>query len=354
MAEFRMPALGADMTEGTVTRWLVKPGDRVRRGDIVVEIETDKAAMEVEIFQAGVIGSLLVPEGERVAVGTPLALLETAEAEVAVVEPKPTPQVPPAPVPPLTVETVSPAVTPPTPVVEHPAPRATPTARALAGELGIDLARVKGTGVEGAVTRADVERAAGKPPAAAPGGCVSRPSPGDWRGSWASISQRSRDAARAERSPARTFEPAPFQPPARPPPPSPLRRRQKREAPTRAPIAALMERSNREIPHYYLELDIDLTRALKWLEQENVRRPVPERVLPSALLIKAAALACHDVPELNGHWVDGGFQAAHEVHLGVAISLRTGGVVAPAILDADQQVALGPDGRLAGPGGAGP
>ncbi|MBE0610320.1 MAG: biotin/lipoyl-binding protein, partial [Dehalococcoidia bacterium] len=80
MAEFLMPSLGADMTEGTVTRWLVKPGDHVRRGDIVVEIETDKADMEVEIFETGTIETLLVPQGERVAVGTPLAIVATAPA----------------------------------------------------------------------------------------------------------------------------------------------------------------------------------------------------------------------------------------------------------------------------------
>ena len=153
-----MPSLGADMTEGTVTRWLVKPGDPVRRGDIVVEIETDKADMEVEIFATGTIEKILVPQGERVAVGTPLALVTPAGAAAA------TPaQPPPAP-------KLVPAAAPPAPVA---AARATPTAKVLARDLGIDLATVAGTGVGGTITRADVEHAAPKPapaplPAAAP------------------------------------------------------------------------------------------------------------------------------------------------------------------------------------------
>jgi pyruvate dehydrogenase E2 component (dihydrolipoamide acetyltransferase) len=101
-----------------------------------------------------------------------------------------------------------------------------------------------------------------------------------------------------------------------------------------------MERSNREIPHYYLGLDIDMTRALDWLKAENRQRPVTGRILHTALLLKATALAAHEVPEVNGYFVDGAFQPSPTVNLGVAISLRQGGLVAPAILDASA-VALG-------------
>lgn len=97
-----------------------------------------------------------------------------------------------------------------------------------------------------------------------------------------------------------------------------------------------MERANREIPHYYLGLDIDLTPALDWLRAENALRPITERVLYSALLLKAVALAAHEHPQMNGYWKDGALQPGESVHLGVAISIRQGGLVAPAILDAAQ------------------
>jgi pyruvate dehydrogenase E2 component (dihydrolipoamide acetyltransferase) len=100
-------------------------------------------------------------------------------------------------------------------------------------------------------------------------------------------------------------------------------------------LAALMSRSNREVPHYYLEAAIDLSAALSWLQEHNRRRPVTQRVLPAALLLSAVARAAREVPEMNGLWVDGAFRPSSAVHLGVAISQRGGGLVAPAIHDAD-------------------
>jgi pyruvate dehydrogenase E2 component (dihydrolipoamide acetyltransferase) len=105
----------------------------------------------------------------------------------------------------------------------------------------------------------------------------------------------------------------------------------------RAAIAAAMARSKREIPHYYLAADLDLHAALAWLEAENRQRPVTDRLLPAALLLRASALALREVPELNGFWRDGRFVPGEGVHLGVAISLRQGGLVAPAIHDADHK-----------------
>jgi pyruvate dehydrogenase E2 component (dihydrolipoamide acetyltransferase) len=109
----------------------------------------------------------------------------------------------------------------------------------------------------------------------------------------------------------------------------------------RRAIAAAMARSKREIPHYYLGLEIDLSRALAWLEQENARRPITERLLPALLLIRAVALAVQEVPEMNGFWLEGGFQPSTAVHIGVAISLRQGGLVAPALHDADSATLAG-------------
>jgi pyruvate dehydrogenase E2 component (dihydrolipoamide acetyltransferase) len=105
----------------------------------------------------------------------------------------------------------------------------------------------------------------------------------------------------------------------------------------RRAIAAAMARSKREIPHYYLETDLDFGAARAWLEAENLRRPVTGRLLPAALLVRAVALAARETPEVNGHFVDGAFRPAGAVHVGFAIALRGGGLIAPAIHDADQK-----------------
>jgi pyruvate dehydrogenase E2 component (dihydrolipoamide acetyltransferase) len=100
-------------------------------------------------------------------------------------------------------------------------------------------------------------------------------------------------------------------------------------------IAAAMARSNREIPHYYLETRIDMSQALGWLETENQKRSVKERLLPVVMLVKAVALALGDVPELNGYWLDDRLQPQESIHIGFAIALRQGGLVIPAIHHAD-------------------
>jgi len=104
----------------------------------------------------------------------------------------------------------------------------------------------------------------------------------------------------------------------------------------REAIAQLMARSKREVPHYYLESTLDFGPAQAFLDETNAQRAAPRRLLPAALLLRAVAQAARERPELNGHWLDGRFRPAEHVHLGVAIALRGGGVVAPAILDADR------------------
>ena len=326
-----MPSLGADMTEGTVVRWLVKPGDSVSRGDIVVEVETDKADMEVEIFQSGAVEKLLVPEGERVAVGTPLALIATGGAPVPAVAPAPAEVAPAAPPVARAPGSGAPAAPP---------LRATPTAKVLARELGIDLATTPGSGLGGAITRADVEHAAKRASPTIPGPPARR----------LLVSPRARKLARDRgidlatvtgTGPGGSVTAADLDrvvPPFPPvPPPAASTAGPAPRGQSRKPIAALMERANSEIPHYYLGLDIDMSRALAWLREENRRRPVTERILYSALLLKATALAAHDVPEMNGYYNESGFEPSHAVNLGVAISLRQGGLVAPAILDASNK-----------------
>jgi pyruvate dehydrogenase E2 component (dihydrolipoamide acetyltransferase) len=300
--EFSMPSLGADMEAGTILKWHVAPGDRVARGDIVVEVETEKAEMEVEIFDEGVVERLLAGVGEKIPVGGPLALIRgeakapvraaAPPAAIPSARPAPPPLAPAAPAPP-SHEAARPLPSPPPPAPERAAAggervHATPLARRIAGELGVELTRIAGSGPGGAITADDVRAAAGAPALAA-----AKPTLGPER------------APAAERSAAR-----------------------------QRVIAALMERSKREIPHYYLSASLDLTPALAWLEARNRTRPVSERVLPAALLLRAVALAVPAAPELCGHYEGGAFRASPTLHLGVAIALRGGGLIAPALLDA--------------------
>ena len=308
MADFLMPSLGADMEAGTVLQWLVKPGDAVKRGDIVAVVDTEKATIEVEIFQTGVIQKILVPEGAKVPVGTLLAVL-AVDGEVAAAapeaKPKPVERAPvvPAPTalaPPAAARIVAKAA--PQPAAPHRA-RISPLAMRIAMELKVDLAAVKGTGPEGAITKADVERAAKAPPTPAP----------------------------APRAAAPIEEPAPAAPPK--PAVAPI----DHHAAMRKVIAAAMARSKREIPHYYLGTHIDMSKAMRWLQAENVKRPVTKRLLYSVLLLKAVALAVDEIPEMNGFWIDGAFKPSEPVHVGVAISVRQGGLIAPAIHDVDRK-----------------
>lgn len=280
-----MPSLGADMEAAILVEWLVKPGDQVKRGDIVAVVETQKGLIEAEVYESGVVESLLVEPGQEVPVGTPLARIAAGGGQPAATA---------ALVPVPAAVATQPAV--------HAAPtaapqrhRISPLARRLAQELGVDLHTVQGTGPGGAIQRADIERAAAAPPAT-------------------------------------------LAPPTSPGPPPAARRPPTAAAATamRAAIAAAMARSKREIPHYYLGSEIDLQAALSWLEEQNRQRPVAQRILPAALLLKAVALALAEVPELNGFWRGGGFEPSEAIHLGVAISLRQGGLIAPAIHQADQ------------------
>jgi pyruvate dehydrogenase E2 component (dihydrolipoamide acetyltransferase) len=312
MADFLMPSLGADMTSGTLLEWHVEPGQAVKRGDIVAVVDTSKAEIEVEIFEDGVIDELLVAEGTRVPVGTVLATLRSGDsAPLAPAPPAPAPQpagtpagaegetrTAPPPEPPAT-----PPPPPPTAPVQQPTQehrlRVSPVARRAAARLGVDLAALAGTGAAGAITLADIEGAAAGAPAAAP-----PPAAGG-------------SASTAPPPAAVGGEPG------------------ERAAAMRLAIGALMARSKREIPHYYLQTQIDMSRALSWLAEENLARPVADRLLPSVLLLSAVAGAVAATPPMNGFWIDDEFSPAAGVHLGVAISLRGGGLIAPALHDAD-------------------
>src|SRR6266508_3954530 len=253
MAEFVMPALGADMEAGRLIAWMKKPGDRIERSEIIAEIDTDKGLIEVECFATGVVEKLLISPGDKVPVGTTLAIIreEGMEAREAKLHKEKPTAAPAGPIPAITTPASRPATA---------RLKISPVAKKMAAELGIDPATITGTGQGGRITHEDVERA-----------------------------------------------------------------------------AAAMARSKREIPHYYLTETIDMSRAIAWLAEENRKRPVEGRLLLGTLLIKAVALALHEVPELNGFWKDGRAVPSKEIHVGMAIALRGGGLIAPALHDADKQ-----------------
>jgi len=283
--EFRLPALGADMDAGTIVEWHVAPGDRCKRGDVVAVVETDKGAIDVEVFVDGIVRELLVPPGTRVPVGTVLALLDT-EA------PAPAPET--LPTPPATISSpASNATVERAGAAMQQRAKISPAARKRAQELHVDVASLHGTGPEGAITVEDVERAGPSPqpfPAGVGKGAEVSPGP----------------------SPAGEGEGA---------------------ASMRAAIAAAMSRSKREIPHYYLATTVDVTPAVDWLAAHNAAVPVTERLLLPALLLKAVALACRDRAGFSGFYRDGHYEQAPVVHVGVAVALRGGGLVAPALTD---------------------
>ncbi|GAA3248161.1 dihydrolipoamide acetyltransferase family protein [Nonomuraea helvata] len=349
-AQFRMPSLGADMEAGSVAEWLVQPGDHVRKGDVIAVIDTDKALIEVESFHTGAVESLLVDVGEKVPVGTPLALIGGAapsgEPRVPAPPQRPTRKRPPAraakkrpqPGPPP-----EPVAGPPEPPPQ-PSPITSPIVRHLAEKRGLDLATVHGTGPGGRVTRADVERAEsrvkasplarrialdlGVDLAAVHGtGRTGAIRADDVREAAARAGER-REAPPAEGAPA-----APAVEAAAAGEPGPEGRRDA----MRQAIARAMSRSKREIPHYYLSTTVDMSAALGWLRARNRDLPVANRLLPAVLLLKAAARAAMEVPQLNGFWIDDAFVPGKAVNLGVAISLKGGGLIAPALHDASNR-----------------
>lgn len=284
MYEFRMPSLGPDMESGTLVEWLKKPGDVIARGDIVAVVETEKGAIEIEIFTAGVLQQWLAQEGAVVPVGKPLALIATGTQEKApIAAPSP------APMPPLRPEVKMPTPARPAPImpVAREAGRrikASPAARAYARAHGVDLGTLAPQRPGGAILRADAER----------GGAV---------------------------LPA---------PPRKTKPGLDLDR-------MRHAIAAAMTRSKREIPHYYLSTQINMRAATQWLTGTNSTRKPEDRLLLNVLLIKAVALAARACPRCNGFYEDGAFRQAGGVHIGTAIAIRGGGLVAPAIHDCDSK-----------------
>ena len=306
MSAFLMPSLGADMEAGTLVEQLLSPGDNVKRGDVIAAIETQKGVIEIEVFEDGVLEDWLVDLGTKVPVGTPLAMIRST-SDSAAADPEtpdtPEPEAPqphdpkPAPVPredPAPHDPAPQGPGPEVPVPEGPFPeipvpedrarteakpvrsrqRISPAARRLAAQTGVDPSRL-GPGTGKPITRSDIAAL------------------------------------------ARDHTPA--------------------QSDMRAAIAAAMSRSKREIPHYYLSHTVDLTKADSFITAENATRAPGDRLLLGALYLKALARAVKKVPEMNGTFEEGEFHQSEAVHTGLAIALRSGGLVAPALFDADTQ-----------------
>jgi len=282
MSQFVMPSLGADMEDGTLVEQLVAPGDPVQRGDIIAAVETQKGAIEIEVYEDGFLDKWLVPLGTKVPVGTPIAVIRASDVPDA---PQPQDPTPPAP-PPEIPGTHEPAV-PPAPPEEPFAPpeepsapppelakkdrqRVSPAARRRAAQTGFDLASLN---TDKVISLDDLPRGTAAPQA------------------------------------------------------EPL-------SAMRQAISAAMTRSKREIPHYYLSDSIDLTVAEDFIAAYNADQPPETRLSIAVLYIRAVALAAQEYPEFNGYFKDDHFSPGEAVHLGMAINLRGGGLVAPALHDA--------------------
>ncbi|CAN1498063.1 AceF Pyruvate/2-oxoglutarate dehydrogenase complex, dihydrolipoamide acyltransferase (E2) component, and related enzymes [Flavobacteriaceae bacterium] len=267
MIEFLMPSLGADMEDGTLIEWKKKPGDVVKRGDIIAEVETQKGLIEIEVFDEGSIAELLIQEGTKVPVGTKMALIQpsTIEAEK-----------------PIELHPIMEKIS--VPIIEEKTDtisiKASPLAKKMAQENHIDLSKIIGTGPEGAITKEDID-----------------------------VSIKQSETAETEKisTPSEAI---------------------------RMAVAAAMSKSNREIPHYYLEKKIDMTKALAWLQEANKQRTVANRLLPVVLFIKAMAKSLKEVPDLNAVWENGLLQKT-EINIGFVVSLRNGGIIVPAIPQSD-------------------
>lgn len=273
MVEFRMPSLGADMEDGTLTEWRIKEGDMVKRGDIVAEVETQKGLIEIEIFEEGKVEKLLAKVGDKIKVGTVIASIDSSslkqsenksEKEDSVLNEE--------------AQKIQPIVT----ESLHRNIKASPLAKRFAAEMNIDLSTIKGTGEEGAITKEDVEKAA----------------------TGTKKTKEEKSVVPAEG--------------------------------IRRAVAAAMSKSNREIPHYYLEITIDMSKALTWLGQANKDRSVKNRLLHVVLLLKAVARSLREVPEMNATW-ENGLIRKENIHVGLVVSLRSGGLMVPAIHNTDQK-----------------
>ena len=328
-----MPALSPTMTEGTLARWLKKEGDEIKAGDVIAEIETDKATMEVEAVDEGVLGKILVQDGAaNVKVNEPIAVLveagETVPSEAA---PAPKPQAAaPSPKPQATSPQPTSPSPPPPPSASAPAPMsnghagagdrvfASPLARRMATQAGIDLSALKGSGPNGRIVRADIDaaRQGGASPAA------SAPAPA------------------AASSPAPEVAPAPAAPVAKATTPViTAPHTVVTHSTMRKVIARRLTEAKSTIPHFYVSMDIEIDAMVALLGQLNAKAPPKDApgtylITINDMVIKAAAATLRKIPTVNASWTDDGMVFYNDVDISVAVSIPDG-LITPIIRQAD-------------------
>ena len=313
-----MPALSPTMTEGTLARWLKKEGDTVKAGDVIAEIETDKATMEVEAVDEGVLGKILVADGtEHVKVNDPIAVLvDAGEAVPAAAAPVAAAPVA-APAPVAAAVAPAPVTTPVAAPVAAPAASgervfASPLARRMASQAGIELSAVKGSGPNGRIVRADIEAAQKGQPAAAP---VAVPAP---------------VTAAPAAAPAPVRASAIAQPHKLVPHTS-----------IRKVIARRLTEAKSTIPHFYVSMDIDVGELVSLMDKLNAKSPPREHpdwyfITINDLIIKASALTLRRLPATNAAWTDDGMAVFEDVDISVAVSIPDG-LITPIVKRADQK-----------------
>jgi pyruvate dehydrogenase E2 component (dihydrolipoamide acetyltransferase) len=342
LVPFAMPSLGADMDAGTIVEWRITPGADVHRGDVVAVVQTDKSDLDIEVFVDGTVHELIVQPGVKVPVGTVLAMIEPrvvtklGRAESAPSLPSPplaalSPvALPPAALPPA-AQTPSPPVGPPQPTPALAIPELhSPVLRHLAEQLQVDTSHLHGSGPGGRVTRDDIEHAA----------------PRLSRREIRRVTPRARRLARVRGVDLRTVASvgtitgdvvlrATGSVDAGPAPAVVLKSQPDTGDAMRRAIARQMVKAWQEIPHFHVATRIDVGDAMNDLQRRNEGRVVAARILPAAVLVQAAARAAGDVSGVNGWWRDGAFEPATGVHVGIVVALRTGGLLAPVIHDAN-------------------
>lgn len=314
-----LPALSPTMTMGTVQRWEKKVGEKLSEGDLLAEIETDKATIGFEVQEEGYLAKIMIAEGTRdVPLGTPLCIIVEKESDISTfadyVEtgvaasppPAPTPVAAPAPAPAPAAPTAAPATAPA-------APRkgrvfASPLAKKLAAEKGIDIAQVTGTGPDGRVTRKDIDSFVPLKPTPAPAAAPAPAAP--------TAPTPSPPAAPAFAAiPTGTFTDIPI---------SNIRR----------VIAQRLMQSKQTIPHYYLSIDVNMDQVLELRKELNAEVKADNiKLSVNDFIIKASSLACLKVPEANSSWMDTVIRQNHVVDVSVAVSTPMG-LITPIVFNA--------------------
>ena len=321
MPDITMPKMGFDMEEGTIVRWLKKVGDTIKKGEAIAEIETDKVTIEIEAFVSGTLTAILVNEGQVAPVNTPIAQLDGPTSVAAPAQEAAAAEATAAPA----EGTAAPAVeakaaSPELVTAESGDIKASPLARRIAQEKGIDLRQVKGSGPGGRIVREDVEGFTGPQAAttgAAPAAQSAAPAP-------TPVAPAAEAAAPAVKTPAPVSAPL-------------------GESDTIIPltnmrktIARRLGQSWSGIPHIYVTLDVDMSAALAFRQQANADRPKEQQFSVNDLVVKASAIALRSFPNLNASYTDEGIVQHGAINVAIAVALESG-LITPVVSNADQR-----------------